>query len=161
MVYSDRVNEVVRRISKKTEFGVLLDKLIEESGKKSYEVANDVGWSSAHLSKARSGKTNLSDDFITDLGNYFARLEIGGDDVREQLQQLALISQRNEVTVKLGKPLSDQRLNKYRHALAEPIVKLKVELNVPRGQLSMMKELLLKLEKISDELLGKLLTVLR
>jgi hypothetical protein len=161
VVYSDRVNEVARRILKRTEFGQLLDKLIKESGKKSYEVANDVGWSTAHLSKARSGKTNLSDDFITDLDHYFARLEIGGDDIGEQLQRLALVSQQNEAIIKTSKPVSDRRLNNYRHALDEPIVKLKIELSVPRDQLSRVKELLLMLEKVSDELLDKLLAILR
>jgi hypothetical protein len=143
----------------RTEFGVLLDELIAETGKKDFEVAREMGWSAAHLSRTKLGKANLSERYISDLTDYFVGRKVGGIYLEQRLHETASVSQYSIERMHAKNKPSDRRLNIYKQEIEEPSMKLKVELTVPKRQISSIKLLLSKLENISDELLKKIMAL--
>jgi len=144
----------------RTEFGTLLDELIVKTGKKDFAIAKEMGWSPAHLSKSKTGKTNLSDHYVNSVGGYFIKLNIGGDDVMERLEKAALLSQCSYKKIRTESKPSDKRLNRFRHDVEDPLVRLDMQLSVPRQSLPLIRQILIKLETASDELLKKIKSLL-
>lgn len=142
-----------------SEFGILLNELFKKSGKGRKDIANEVGYTSTHMSNALRGEI-VSERFVTRIISYFSELGLMDESLEQDLKKTALLSQPVVSIKKTKDKGSDLRLNRFKHNVEESMVLLKVQTMIARKNVEMATVLISKLENISSELLSKIISML-